>query len=69
MTWRVLGGGHSLFFGDPSPGMEGIWSWLMPLLILVITILMLLMIAPYIINRLTHFVSVQAKRLQHAAPV
>ena len=42
----------------------GIWSWLMPLLVLVITILMLLVIAPRIINCLTHFVSAQVNKLQ-----
>ena len=47
----------------------------MPLLIPVITILMLLMIAPCIINCLiidnyqTHFVSAQDNKLQHAGPV
>ena len=41
----------------------------MPLLIPVITILMLLMIAPCIINCLTHFVSAQVNKLQHAVPV
>ena len=41
----------------------------MPLLIFVITILMLLMIAPCIINRLAHFVSAQVNKLQHAVPV
>ena len=45
------------------------WSWLMPLLIPVITILMLLMIAPCIINCLTCFVSAQVNKLQHAVPV
>ena len=35
----------------------------------VITILMLLMIAPCIINCLTHFVSAQVNKLQHAVPV
>ena len=40
----------------------------MPLLILVITILMLLMIAPCIINCLTHFVSDQVNKLQHSVP-
>ena len=45
------------------------WSWLMPLLIPVITILMLLMIVPCIINCLTHFVSAQVNKLQHAVPV
>ena len=46
-----------------------IWSWLMPLLIPVITILMLLMIAPCIINCLARFVSAQVNKLQHAVPV
>ena len=41
----------------------------MPLLIPVITILMLLMIAPCIINCLTNFVSAQVNKLQHAVPV
>ena len=41
----------------------------MLLLIPVITILMLLMIAPCIINRLTRFVSAQVNKLQHAVPV
>ena len=41
----------------------------MPLLIPVITILMLLMIAPCIIYCLTHFVSAQVNKLQHAVPV
>ena len=45
-----------------------IWSWLMPLLILVITILMLLMIAPCIINCLTHFVNkLQVNKLQNSS--
>ena len=47
----------------------GIWSWLMPLLVLVITILTLLMIVPCIINCLTCFVSDQVNKLQHAVPV
>jgi len=41
----------------------------MLLLTLVITILMLLMIASCIINCLTHFVSAQVNKLQHAVPV
>ena len=41
----------------------------MPLLILVITILMLLMMAPCIISCLTHFVSAQVNKLQHTVPV
>ena len=46
-----------------------IWSWLMPLLVPIITILMLLMTAPCIINCQTHFVSTQVNKLQHAVPV
>ena len=41
----------------------------MPLLIPVITILMLLMIAPCIINYLAHFVSSQVNKLPHAVPI
>ena len=41
----------------------------MPLLIPVITILMLLMVTPCIINCLTHFISVQVNKLQHEVPV
>ena len=41
----------------------------MPLLIIVITILMLLMIAPCIINCLTCFIYAQVSKLQHAVPV
>ena len=41
----------------------------MPLLVLVITILMLLVIAPCIINCLIHFVSAQVNKLQHVVPV
>ena len=41
----------------------------MPLLVPVITILMLLMIAPHITNCLTCFVSVQVNKLQYAVPV
>ena len=41
----------------------------MPLLVLVVTILMLLMISPCIINCLTHFVSAQVNKLQYAVPV
>ena len=48
---------------------RGIWSWLIPLLIPVITILMLHMIAPCTINCLTRFVSAQVNKLQHAVPV
>ena len=48
---------------------QGILSWLMPLLVLVITILMLLMIVPCIINCLTHFVSAQVNKLQHVMSV
>ena len=56
------------------PEQEGTWAilvigdmnWLMPLLVLIVPILMLLMIAPCIINCLTHFVSAQVNKLQHA---
>ena len=48
---------------------RGIWSWLIPLLIPVITILMVLMIAPCSINCLTRFVSAQVNKLQHSVPV
>ena len=41
----------------------------MPLLIPVITILMLLMIVPCIINSIIQFVSVQVNMLQHAVTV
>ena len=41
----------------------------MPLLILVTTILMLLIIAPCIVNCLIHFVSAQVNKLQQAVPV
>ena len=44
-------------------------NWLMPLLVSVITILMLLGIAPCITNCLTCFVSVQVNKLQHAVPI
>ena len=47
----------------------GIWSWLMPLTSPCYAILMLLMIAPCFINCLTHFVSTQVNKLQHAVPV
>ena len=41
----------------------------MPLLIPAIIILMWLMIAPCIINCLTHFISAQVNKLQHAVPI
>ena len=47
----------------------GIWSWLMPLLVCVITMLMLLVMPPGITNCLTHLVSAQVNKLQHAVPV
>ena len=52
-------GGYNLSLGDSSPGKWEFGVWLMPLLILVITVLMLLMIVPCITNYLTHFVSFQ----------
>ena len=45
------------------------WSWLMHLVIPVITILMLLIIVPCIINCLTLFFSAQVNKLQHILPV
>ena len=65
--WRVLRVVTISLWGNPSG--KGIWSWLMPLLIPVITILMLLMIAPCIINYLTRFVPAQINKLQHVLPV
>ena len=61
-------GGYNLSWGFFS-WQAGIWSWLTPLLIPVITILMLLMIAPCIIDCLTRFVSAQVNKLQHAVSV
>ena len=63
MSWRVLGVAASFFWQG------GIWSCLMSLLTPVITILMLLMIVPCIIDCLIHFVSVQVNKLQYAVPV
>ena len=40
----------------------------MPLLVCVITMLMLLVMPPGITNRLTHLVSAQVNKLQHAVP-
>ena len=68
MTWRVLGVA-TISLGGFFSWQAGIWSWLMPLLIPVITILMLLMIVPCMINSLTHFTSAQVNKLQHAVPV
>ena len=67
MSWRVLGVATISLWGIFL--VMGIWLWLMPLLVLVITILMLLMISLCIINCLTHFVSAQVSKLQHAVPV
>ena len=41
----------------------------MPLLIPVIIVLILLMIVPYIINRITRFVFAQVNKIQHAVPI
>ena len=60
---------YSLSLGRFFSWLWAIWSWLRPLLIPVITILMLLMIAPCSINCLTCFVSAQVNKLQHAVPV
>ena len=56
-------------FGGSYSWWRGIWSRLMPLLIHVITILILLMIAPCVINCLSHFFSAQVNKLQHAVTV
>ena len=56
-------------FGGSFSWWRGIWSWLTPCRIPVITILMLFMIAPCITNCLTHFVSAQVNKLQHTVPV
>ena len=58
MSWRVLGVA-TISLGGFLLLVRGIWIWLKPLLIRVITILMLLMIVPCIINYLTHVVSAQ----------
>ena len=60
-------GGYNLSLGD-LPG-DGNLELADALLVFVITILMLLMIALCIINCLTHFVSAQVNKLQHAVPV
>ena len=77
LIWRIPGMGEP--GGLLSMGLHRVrhdWSDLaaaaaaaMPLLIPVITILMLFMIAPCVINCLTHFVSAQANKLQNAVPV
>ena len=67
MSWRVLGVATISLWGIFLE--MGIRSWLMPLLVLAITILMLLVIAPCIINCLIHFVSAQVSKLQHEVPV
>ena len=54
---EFLGWLQSLFGGSFS-WWVGTWSWLMPLLTPVITILMLFMISPCTINSPTHFISV-----------
>ena len=59
---------HAILLPTPE-GSLSVHSCLMPLLILVITILILLMIAPCIINRLTCFFSAQANKLQYGVPV
>ena len=67
MSWGVLQVATISLWG--SSWKWEIWSWLMPLLVPVINILMLLVIDPCIINFLTHFVSAQVNKLQHAVPV
>ena len=61
MNWGVLGVATISLWATLL--VMGIWSWLMPLLVPAIT-MMLLMIAPCIINCLTHFVSAQVNKLQ-----
>ena len=68
MSWRVLRVATISLWGILLLA-RGIWSWLVPLLVHVITILMLLVFAPCILNCLIHFVSVQVNKLQHAVPV
>ena len=68
MTWRVLGVA-TISLGGFFSWQAGIWSWLTPLLIPVITILMLLVITPCIVSCLTRFVSAQVNKLQHTVPV
>ena len=74
LAWRIPGTVEP--GGLPSLGSHRVghnWSDLaaaaVPLLIPVITILMLLMIVPCMINSLTHFTSAQVNKLQHAVPV
>ena len=55
-------------FGGPS-WRGGSWSWLAPLLVPVIAVLMLLVIAPCITNCLTPLACAQVSKLQHAEPV
>ena len=61
MSWGVLGVAIISPLGNPSSGKGGIWSCLMSLLISIITILMLPMIAPCIID--------EPILSQHAMPV
>ena len=65
-AWRAVIHGVAKSWTRLSDWTELNW---MPLWILVITILMLLISAPCIINCLTHFVSAQVNKLQHAVPV
>ena len=67
MRWRVLRVATISPWGFLLLVKEN--SWLMPQLTPVITILILLMIASCVINYLTHFVSAQVNKLQHAVPV
>ena len=68
MSWRVLGVATISLWGILLLAKENL-ELANALLIPVITILMLLMIAPCIINCLTHFFSAQVNKLQHAVPV
>ena len=67
MNWRVLGVATIFLWGILL--VRGNLELAKPLLILIINILMLFMISPCIINCLTHFVSAQDNKLQHAVPV
>ena len=68
MSWRVLRMA-TIFLWGLLLLVRGNLEWLMLLLIPVISTLMLLMIAPCINNCLTHFVSAQVSKLQHAMSV
>ena len=68
--WWTGSPGMLRFMGSQRVGHDWVTelNW-MPLLISVITVLMLLMITPCIINCLTHFASAQVNKLQYAVPI